>query len=274
MTPAVPDGPSDPVKAQFRALFRGIAQKCNLPPFPKVAARALALARDPHARTDEVARVVAADPALAARVLRISNSVVYVKRDPPRTVRDAIVTVGFNTLRTILIAASARSMYGAQSAVGERLWAHALATALAADQLRDPREPAGGRDFIAGLLHDVGKLVFNMTDPAALARLGSAEEEKEREVYGVTHAVVGGVLADMWGAPHGVADAIMEHHVHPACGLAGRIAVADWIAHGIGHGSVAGDIPPPETIEPMTADLAAVSSRVAAAFEAERAFFE
>jgi HD-like signal output (HDOD) protein len=267
-------GASDPVKAQFRALFRGIAQKCNLPPFPKVAARALSLARDPKARTDDVARVVAADPALAARVLRISNSVVYMRHDPPRTVRDAIVTVGFNTLRTILIAASARSMYRAHDTVAETLWTHALATGLAADELRDPREPAGGREFISGLLHDVGKLVFHITDPAGLARLGHADEDRERELFGVTHAVVGGVLADMWGTPHGVADAIMEHHIRPGCGLAGRIAVADWIAHTIGFGSVPGDIPPPETIEEITVDLAAVSARVAKAFAAERAFFD
>ena len=274
MLPPGAAGASDPVKAHFRALFRSIAQKCNLPPFPKVAARALSLARDPRARTDDVARVVAADPALAARVLRISNSVFYMKHDPPRTVRDAIVTVGFNTLRTILIAASARSMYGAHDAVAETLWAHALATGIAADELRDPREPAGGTTFIAGLLHDVGKLVFHITDPAALVGLGHAEEERERERYGVTHAVVGGVLADMWGTPHGVADAIMEHHIRPACGLAGRVAVADWIAHTIGFGSVPGDIPPAETIEETTVDLAAVSSRVAKAFAAERAFFD
>jgi HD-like signal output (HDOD) protein len=267
-------GASDPVKAQFRALFRGIAQKCNLPPFPKVAARALSVARDPKARTDDVARVVAADPALAARVLKISTSVVYLKHDPPRTVRDAIVTVGFNTLRTILIAASARSMYGAHDPVAETLWTHALATGLAADELRDPREPAGGRDFITGLLHDIGRLVFHLTDPAGLKGLGHADEDREREVFGVTHAVVGGVLADMWGTPHGVADAIMEHHIRPASGLTGRIAIADWIAHQIGFGSVPGDTEPPDTIEQMAVDVAAVSGRVAKAFAAERAFFD
>ena len=267
-------GASDPVRGHFRELFRGVAQKCDLPPFPKVAARALSLARDPKARTDDVARVVTADPTLAARVLRIANSVVYMRHEPPRTVRDAIVTVGFNTLRTILIAASARSMYRADDPIAERLWTHALATALAADELRDPREPAGGRDFITGLLHDVGKLVFHQTDPDALARLGYADEAREREVFGVTHAVVGGVLADMWGAPQGVADAIMEHHVRPGCGLAGRIARADWVAHAIGFGSVTGDLPPPETIEDTTVDLAAVSAKVSDALAAERAFFD
>jgi HD-like signal output (HDOD) protein len=274
LSPPEAAGASDPVRGQFRALFRGVAQKCDLPPFPRVAARALALARDPKARTDDVARVVAADPALAARVLRISNSVVYMKHDPPRTVRDAIVTVGFNTLRTILIAASARSMYRADEPIAERLWSHALATALAADELRDPREPAGGTAFIAGLLHDVGKLVFHVTDPARFARLGYADEERERELFGVTHPVVGGVLADMWSVPHGVADAIMEHHIRPACRLTGRIATADWIAHTIGFGSVSEDIPPPETIEDSTVDLAAVSRKVAQAFAAERAFFD
>jgi len=269
-----PDVRSEPAKVRFRGLFREVVWKCDLPPFPKVAARALALARDPCARTDHVARVVASDPALATRVLHIANSVVYAKRDPPATVRDAIITVGFDTLRAILIAASARLLYDGRDPVAETLWAHALATALAADELRHPHEPPGGKAFIAGLLHDVGKLVFHITDPAVFARLAHADEEGERATFGVSHAVASGVLADMWSAPPGVAEAIIEHHTRPACGLAGTLRVADWIAHAIGHGSVPGPLPPCELVNQPRRDLTDVSARVARAFETARAFFD
>jgi HD-like signal output (HDOD) protein len=265
---------NEPARMRFRGLFREIVWKCDLPPFPKVATRALALARNPCARTDDVARVVAADPALATRVLHIANSVVYAKRDPPATVRDAIITVGFDTLRALLITASARLLYDGRDPVAETLWAHALATALAADELRHPHEPSGGKAFIAGLLHDVGKLVFHITDPAAFARLGYADEEGERATFGVSHAVASGVLADMWSAPPGVAEAIIEHHTRPACGLAGRLRVADWIAHAIGHGSVPGKLPPCEPVDPPVGDLEDVSARVARAFQRARASFD
>jgi HD-like signal output (HDOD) protein len=165
-------------------------------------------------------------------------------------------------------------MYGARDRVAETLWAHALATALAADEMREAKEPRGGAPFIAGLLHDIGRLVFHLTDPAAFARLGHWDEALERELYGVTHAIVGGVLVDMWRVGEGVAEAILEHHVRPARGLAARVAIADWVAHHIGLGSVPGEIPPVDTVEGLPADLEGVAERVARTFETERAFFD
>src|SRR6185295_1818735 len=100
---------STATRDQTRALFLRIAETCDLPPLPAVAARAMSLARDPDACATDLARVVMTDTALAARVLKISRSVTYLRREPPRTLQEAIVVVGFQALRKILVAASARS---------------------------------------------------------------------------------------------------------------------------------------------------------------------
>ncbi len=257
-----------------RSVFMHVAQTCDLPPLPAVAARALTLARDPNTKAEELARLVMTDAALAARVLKISQSVVYARRHPPQTLQQAIMQVGFQALRKILIAASARAAYSADDAVAEALWYHALATALAADELAvEAGEPRGGNGFVAGLLHDIGKLLFHIADAATFARLGHADGASEEERYGVTHAAVGGCLAEQWGLEEEIVAAIMFHHTPDSTPLASRVALADAVAHRLGFGSVPLDVVTVGAAEPAT-DIAPVVEKVARAFEAERALFD
>src|SRR5689334_10679098 len=118
---AVPDSAAT---SEVANLVEQIATTCDLPPLPAAAARALSLARDPDSSSEDLARVVATDPALAARVLAMSRSVTYLRRQPPRTLQEAIATVGLRALRRILIAASARAAYRADDTVAQSLWAH------------------------------------------------------------------------------------------------------------------------------------------------------
>ena len=71
----------------MRTLFARVAEECDLPPLPAVASRAMALARDPEVKADELARVVQTDAAIAARVLRIAGSAIYARRTPPRSLK-------------------------------------------------------------------------------------------------------------------------------------------------------------------------------------------
>jgi HD-like signal output (HDOD) protein len=260
--------------AQIRAVCREVAAKCDLPPFPKVIARAIALTAAPDADGKDVARVISGDPALAARVLHLARSATYCQRQPPRTVVEAVFTVGFATVRQLLVAAGACTLHARGDATARRLWAHALATALAADELRPPGEPRGGESFVAGLLHDIGRLVFHLSDPDAFDRLPYFDQQLEREAYGVSHAALGGYLADTWGMDVKVAHAIFEHHIPLAHGLAARLVRADWIAHRLGLGSTEGEIALAETVDEDQCDLEPIVERVAQAFEAERQFFD
>ncbi|MEB2283278.1 MAG: HDOD domain-containing protein [Myxococcales bacterium] len=270
-------------RSALRTLFNRVAESCDLPPLPAVAMRAIALARDPNVASDRLVRVVSTDAALAARVVSIACSVRYIRREPPRTLAAAIQTVGFQALRRILIAASARAAYRADDAVAQTLWEHGLATALAADDLGSlSREPRGGGSFIAGLMHDIGKLVLHLSDSRRFDALDHEAGAREVEIFGVTHAQVGACLAEHWGLEDDVVWAILAHHDAPEeAPLARRIQLADTIACRIGYGyaadSEASD-PPSGLLASLggAADAATVeevSRRVLESFEIERALF-
>ncbi len=262
-------------RSALRELFNRVSESCDLPPLPAVAVRAIALARDPNVGTDQLVRVVATDAALAARVVSIARSVRYMRREPPRSLDAAIQTVGFQALRRILIAASARAAYRADDAVAQTLWEHALATALAADELaRLAGEPRGGNSFIAGLMHDIGKLVLHLSDSRNFAALDHDDEGREQEIFGVTHDQVGACLAEHWGLEDDVVWAILAHHRAPDdVLLAKRIEVADRIACQIGFGCTRDA----DTVGPITIDapvaLEDVARDVAKSFESERTLF-
>ena len=262
-------------RSALRELFTKVSASCDLPPLPAVAVRAIALARDPNVGADQLVRVVSTDGALAARVVSIARSVRYMRREPPRSLDAAIQTVGFQALRRILIAASARAAYRADDAVAQALWEHALATALAADELaRLAAEPRGGNAFIAGLMHDIGKLVLHLSDNVNFAALDHDDEGREHEIFGVTHDQVGACLAEHWGLEDDVVWAILSHHRAPVeSKLARRIELADRIACRIGYGCTRNA----DTVEPIEltgADsLDEVCERVRASFETERTLF-
>lgn len=259
---------------RVRAISSEVAAKCNLPPFPKVATRAIQLVDEPDASMDVIVRVVATDAALAARVLKISRSATYTRHEPPQTLQRAIVTVGLNTLRWVLTAASVRSVFPPGDQIAERLWNHALATALACDELaRLAGEPPGGESFALGLLHDVGKLVFYLSDKNAFPSLGTYDPEAEQQVFGVTHPVIGAYLVEMWGLESEFANAILDHHEPAIEGLAGRVARADYIAGLVGCTSVPTDTMPSPTFEDETLDFEALAKSVHGRLEAERTLF-
>jgi putative nucleotidyltransferase with HDIG domain len=253
----------------MRVLFQRVAEKCDLPPLPVVATRALVVARDPDTTVRQLARLVSTDAALAARVLRIARSPMYLRRIPPSTLEEAVMAVGFDALRQIITTASARSVYRANDRIADALWAHSLATALAADELAaEEHVPRGGNTFIAGLLHDIGKLVFYLSDPQSFPRLGHADDATEEQVYGVTHAAVGACLAEQWGIDDAVVEAVMFHHKRDASGLARCIATADAMAEHIGFGSV-----PASSFAAPVDELSPLEQRVLLAFEEQRTLF-
>ena len=86
-TTATAAPPEPTTRDNVRTLFARVAATCDLPPLPAVAMRAMRLARDPDAKADDLARVVSTDAAIAARVLRIARSAIYVRRNAPRTLR-------------------------------------------------------------------------------------------------------------------------------------------------------------------------------------------
>ena len=202
-----------------------VAQVRDLVSLPEVAMRVNSMIDDPNCSAPKIGRVIDQDAGLTARLLRMANSAFYGLAAQVETTARAISVIGSDRLRELVLATSAISTFNRipnDLVSMEDFWCHNIYCALAARYLaqlshRVPPESV----FVAGLLHDVGRLVIftRLPDQArdALWRSidGPGEVElqvAEREVLGFDHAEVGGALARSWKLPRSLGDPIEFHH--------------------------------------------------------------
>ena len=247
----------DALRALVTGTLTQLSRTGEVPVLPSRATAALALVRDPDADTDQLCRIIRTDVGLVARILRAANSVFYGRRAPARTLQDAVLTLGLRKTCDLLVAAAARQLFRASGPRARDLWHHALATALAAEELaRRTRRADPAIAFLPGLFHDVGRIAFLLADPTSydvIASLAAAEPEPaatlEREWYAFDHAEAGASLAAEWGLVPESCEAIRWHH-RPAeaaedRGLARLVSAADALAYRAGRGG--GPRPPAPT---------------------------
>jgi putative nucleotidyltransferase with HDIG domain len=229
---------------QLRRVIEGLVA---LPTLPLVASRLLEAIADPDTYSEEIARIVALDPALTARTLRLANSDFYGFPRKVGSVELAVVVLGAPTVRDLVLSAAVFQTIGAAGADLTALWNHSMATGVAARALADRAGyRLAGEAYAAGVLHDVGKVVLRQSFPdrfegiVALAREQRLSiAEAERGVLGSDHAEVGGWLAERWGLPADLVEAIACHHapdravVNPD--LCNLIHIANAMAERLGH---------------------------------------
>jgi len=194
----------------------------ELPPLPQVAAQVLRLVADPDSTTEDLQKVISTDQALTVQILKIANSAMFGMMREVRTVSQAIMTLGFSTIKSVVIASSAKNLYsrGSVGLQDRLLWEHALTTAMAgrgfARQLRFPRAEEA---FVGGLLHDIGKSVMGIKFPeryGALIRQVYNEETDmlhlELDTFGFDHCMVGEALLRTWNLAESLEAAVRWHH--------------------------------------------------------------
>ncbi len=199
-----------------------IANLGDLPPLPQVASQVLRVSADPDATAEDLRKIISMDQALTSQILKISNSAMFGMMREVNTLTQAIMTLGFSTIKSVVIASSAKNLYH-RGTVGlqERLiWEHALVSAIAsrafAKSLRFPRIEEA---FIGGLLHDIGKSVLGVKFPeryGALLRTVYNENgvclQLELDTFGFDHAMVGEALLSQWNMAPSLQAAVRSHH--------------------------------------------------------------
>lgn len=206
-------------------LDRIIATIGELPASPAIVSTVMGLTANPDSKIMDVSRVLSADQSLTAKILKLSNSSFYGRPKGVQSLQEAILLLGFSTLRSIVVATSAHLMYtrGILKGPGGDLWRHSLATAVAARQVaKQINHPMQEEIFIAALLHDIGKLVLLQKMPeqyqkviATVENLGTSFFEAEASILGFNHCDVAGILLDQWHFPNVLRDAIVAHHDAP-----------------------------------------------------------
>ncbi len=205
---------------RLNALVRQVRE---LPALPETVLRVMQITEDPKASIADVAKALVSDQALAARVLKLANSAFYGSSRRIGTVSDAVVILGMRTTRNLVMAASCEALLeGEVAGYGlprGALLRHSLACASAAQALAKRARYRGMEEaFVAGLLHDIGKVVMNAYQcdqfGEVLAKVsgGVTYAEAERAVFGFDHAEAGGCLLERWNLPLPLVSAVRHHH--------------------------------------------------------------
>jgi len=189
----------------------------RIPVFPAIAQQALQLLSSEGTHAADLERLISSDPTLAGHIVAAANSAAIGGRGRVAALSHAIARIGFTVARQIVSGSAIRGMYGAR--YSQTLWNHSLEVA---ETARGLAEQTGRVDpdhaFLAGLLHDVGKLVMLGLAAASrasyeqLARKGCPDVVVERVVFGEAHPSVGARLLRAWHFAEPLVLAVEHHH--------------------------------------------------------------
>jgi putative nucleotidyltransferase with HDIG domain len=246
------DYPVLPEEPMNRELEIMIMTASDLPTIPVVATKVMQLIESEKATAEELAKIVASDPAVAARVLKISNSSYYGCQRQIQTLSHAIVVLGFGTLKSLIVAASVKQVYQPYGLTEKMLWEHSFGAGLAARIIaKETRMASEEEAFLGGLFHDIGKIIMNSMDSRQFQDVmqrcyndGLSFEVAERQVYSYTHSEVGGLVIKKWNFPEMLMHAVLDHHSFDfgedadafQINLTCVVGLADMFCHKVGIG--------------------------------------
>jgi len=195
----------------------------GMPAFPKSVQKILDLTRDVNCTPKDLVQVIDKDPVITVKILKVVNSAYYSMPRQVTSINHAVVFLGFNTIKNLALGIAAIGMLPKTNAAGfdvQQYLLHSLATASIAKQLATGLDDADPMDcFIAGLLHDFGKVVFAQYMPKEFRqaleisqRNSSSLHQALQQIIGADHALVGAMLVEKWRfAPH-LIEAIRNQH--------------------------------------------------------------
>lgn len=198
-------------------------------PFPQVVLKALNLLQDPEVPASKLLEVIQYDPVITLRLLQVCNSALFGFRRKVESLHQALVLLGNQGMVRLLVTFGALDLlrdplpgYGLER---EELWHHSVACAtLTQTLLKEVKHPEDTMIFTGALLHDVGKILLNEYAGKKYSEISVLVAEKdlsaleaEKEVLGIDHAQLGGLLGERWNLPPGIVAMIARHHepVHP-----------------------------------------------------------
>lgn len=224
----------------------------NLPTLPQVALKVNELLEAPNVSVRKLSDIIMNDQAIVTNILKLVNSSFYGFPSKIDSISRAIQVLGLETLRNAVISVAAtQTLSKENSQEGFSItdfWRHSIAVAVTCRQLsiRIPLE-VPETCFVAGLIHDMGKVIlanfFNeeFQQIITLCRSGIHYLEAERSVLPLSHARIGGYLAERWSLPENLRNAIIYHH-NPKEGVAGSnlailVYTADIIVNTVMNGT-------------------------------------
>ena len=210
--------------AKKKSMYRSyILNLKNLPSIPAIMFEIAKLLDSPRTSAAELGRLISKDQALVAKILTVANSPLYGLPRRVATIEFAIVILGFDHIKNIIIALSMMEAFKNKSDVNwnrKTYWLHSFVTASAAKRIADDLGYLkSGEAFTAGLLHDLGISViqrFFNKEFQEICSLVKAQQMRyysaEEIVMGLNHQDIGLILCEKWNLPQTLSDSIANHH--------------------------------------------------------------
>jgi putative nucleotidyltransferase with HDIG domain len=210
-----------------------------LPSAPTAFQAILLCLQNPAASLTDAAQIIGRDVAMTANIMKLVNSAFFGSRRPITTIDRAVAYLGMDTLGALVLGHSVFQSGVATGIEGfslEQLWQHSEQTAAAARAIALSENWSAAKAdeaFLAGVLHDVGKVVFATNAAARPSDRSAAEIVAQMEAR---HAEVGAYLLGLWGFPNSIVEAVAFHHTpkrtsEEGFGLSGIVHVADRLVH-------------------------------------------
>jgi HD-like signal output (HDOD) protein/CheY-like chemotaxis protein len=210
-----------------------------LPCAPKAFQEILTCLQNPAASLADAAKIIGRDVAMTANIMKLVNSAFFGSRRPITTTERAVAYLGMDTLGALVLG---HSVFQGDSATGiagfspERLWQHSFETGAAARAIAFSENLSiakADEAFLAGVLHDVGKIVFSANAASLSSQAGAVDMEAQMAAH---HSEVGAYLLGLWGFPNSIVCAVAFHHMpgmapEQCMSLARIVHVADRLVH-------------------------------------------
>lgn len=207
-----------------KALYtRQLLRIKNLPSIPAIMMEVSSLLNDPKTSASELGRIIAKDQAMVAKLLMIANSPLYGIPRKVSTVEFAIVILGFNHIKNIVVALSIMDAFQEKSRLfwnREKFWTHSLVIGVLSKRIAfDLGLTISSEAFTAGLLHDLGISAIQRFFPVEFNKICHLVETEnirysvaEKLTIGLTHCEVGQFLINNWNLPQNLSNAVRFHH--------------------------------------------------------------
>ena len=218
---------------------------------PHLAIKLSRMISDDRRTIKEFEEVIRMDPTLVLRLLRLVNSPYYALRQKCTSIADAVIYVGMDNLRNIVVATAIKDIYktNPNETVFSRkkLWLHSAAVSICAQMIAERIFAKKGENaFLCGILHDIGLIVEDQTIPELFVELCKTYDPKkhritdhELTIIGTDHSAIGTMLAEEWNFPEEIRRGIKQHHkimntIEPSS-IPGIIQISEYMVSRLGY---------------------------------------
>ncbi|KAA3631103.1 MAG: HDOD domain-containing protein [Calditrichaeota bacterium] len=238
------------IEVDYKTVDKIIEKLGELPSAPVILNKVMQLTSSLDANIMDISKHISADQSLSAKVVRMSNSAIYGRTKEINSLDEAIKVLGFTQVRSIIVSASTFNIFksGTHTKIADLLWQHSVAVALGSKMITAKFTNLDKEEaYLAGLLHDIGKLVLLQTAPNVFEEIIAKIKESDQsfsevaiKVLGFNHQHIGQALLVKWEFPTHLIEEISCYHnsnisePEEVPSIARSIALANSMANYIG----------------------------------------